>query len=120
MTKEQKLSVILKELPYSNIEIAQKLGINKTNLSHWQKDGNLKPYHYFALCFTFNIPIEIFENENITTKKQIIEILKNKDNKNTQNSPLAIHNFDKRVLNLLQGKWYITIIVSQIKFLKIF
>ena len=101
MTLKQKLTFILDDyLPYSQHEIAQKLGISTGRLSQWKSQDSLKEYHYYALQGAFNIPIEIFENEAINTKEKIINLLNKRSN--TNKSP-----FNKALLKLLQGKWYV-------------
>jgi len=107
MTHQEKLEIVLRYLPYTNIEIAKKFGINTSNLNHWKNTEKLKQYQYYALQGAFNIPIEIFENDNIDSKEKIKQVLENNQNMNNNSRQLNNKKFDTRVLNLLQGKWYL-------------
>lgn len=97
---EEKLKYVIKRLNLSNKEIAEKLEINRTLVANIQSyhQNRLRKCHIYAFCYAFDIPIEIFENQDINTKEQIDNILlKRKD----------IFIKDYELLEKLKGKWYL-------------
>ena len=112
-TKEEKLKYVLEVLNLGNSEIANKLEMSKSMVSHIQSyhTGKLKRYHIYAICSVYNIPIEIFEMDSINRKGQINRILKNKRG--------DIFYRDYKLLDKLKGDWYLYSYPSNPKFARI-
>jgi transcriptional regulator with XRE-family HTH domain len=82
MKNVEKIFYIMELLNLTANNVASKLEINNSLISHW-KSGRNKPkrVHIYAFCFAFNIPVDIFrlynENEanNFDNPKQIEKYL---------------------------------------------
>jgi len=98
--KEEKLKYVITRLNLSNKDISEKLELGKTTVSNLQnyRQNTLKKHHLYAICSAFNIPMEIFEDESISTKEKIDKILKNRIN---------IFHKNYELLNKLKGDWYL-------------
>ena len=101
--QEEKLHYVFKFLKLSTNEIAKKLEISSGLVSQIQNysNGKLRKYHLYAICYAYNIPIEIFENKNINTKEMIrnlLEPIKNKD---------EVFEKDYEILQKIIGTWYL-------------
>jgi len=104
VTLQEKLIVVLENLPYTQAQIAQILGINESNISQWKNRGVLKRYHYLALEAAFGVPREVFEDSTIDTPSKIIEYLKERAVNLTS---LKIEpQVESKILALLEGSWY--------------
>jgi len=77
---EEKLAFILDHLDLKNSDIALKFGVTQGTISKMRTDYNstLKPAYLYAFENVYGIPYKIFEDENINTEEQIIEILDEK------------------------------------------
>jgi len=100
---EEKLKYVIKSLNLKTKEIADKLEISSGLVSQIQNhyNGKLRKIHLYALCHAYDIPMEIFENAKITTKRMIDNLLKQSISKNT------IFKKDYNLLSKLIGKWYL-------------
>jgi len=98
--KEEKLKYILKVLKIQNRDIAEKLGMGLVTIANIKNYSleRLKQHHIVAICTTYNIPLEIFDNESINTDAKIDDILKDRDD---------IFTKDYELLNKLKGDWYL-------------
>ncbi|CAA6816351.1 MAG: Unknown protein [uncultured Sulfurovum sp.] len=99
---EEKLNYVIKKLNLQTKEIAQKLEISPALISQIQNhyNGKLRKIHLYAICNAYNIPIEIFESENINQEEMIDSLLEK--NKHT----VMFHN-NPTVLDKLVGRWYV-------------
>ncbi|CAA6821360.1 MAG: Unknown protein [uncultured Sulfurovum sp.] len=99
---EEKLNYVIKKLNLQTKEIAQKLEITPALISQIQNhyNGKLKKIHLYAICNAYNIPMEIFENENINREEIIDELLDQAE----QN--IMFHD-DHDILDKLAGLWYV-------------
>lgn len=97
---EEKLHFVIKSLNLKNGDIASRLEISSGLVSQIQNhyNGKLRKCHLYAICYAYNIPIEIFENHNINTKEIISSLL-------TQREKIFHKNYD--LLEKLKGKWYL-------------
>lgn len=110
--QEEKLHYVLKFLKISTKEIAQKLEISTGLVSQIQNysNGKLRKYHLYAICYAFNIPIEIFNNKNINTEEMIHNLLETVKNENS----MFQKNYE--VLKRITGEWYLYSYPSQRNF----
>lgn len=101
---EEKLAFILKYRSLSNSEIASKFGVTSGTISKMKTDYNstLKPAYLYAFESAYGIPYKIFEDKNINTPKQIIEILDEKKEKTSK----SIFYDKEELLTQLVGDWY--------------
>ena len=101
-SKEEKLSYVFKVLNLVNKEVAFKLGVSSATVSQMKNsyENKLRNHHIYALCFLYDIPVEIFEDETIDSKKQVDELLKQRHTKKT------IFQHNQRLLEKLAGTWY--------------
>jgi len=101
---EEKLAFILDHLDLKNSDIALKFGVTQGTISKMRTDYNstLKPAYLYAFENVYGIPYKIFEDENINTEEQIIEIL---DEKKTE-IPNDIFHQNEELLTQLVGNWY--------------
>jgi len=103
-SNEEKLAYIIKTLGLVTKDIAKKLGVSSALISqiknHYESSNRLRNIHLYAICFAYNVPIEIFENKKLDTKEKIDEIL----NQKFKESSIFEHN--KEVLDKLVGTWY--------------
>ncbi|CAA6822230.1 MAG: Unknown protein [uncultured Sulfurovum sp.] len=99
---EERLQYVIKSLSLSTKDIARKLEISPALVSQIQNysNGKLRKYHLYAICHAYNIPTEIFENDNIKTAEQIDKFLT--QSKETE----KIFENNKELLNKLVGTWY--------------
>jgi transcriptional regulator with XRE-family HTH domain len=57
----EKIDYLIKLLRLTNTEIAKKLEVPYTSISHWKQDnGRLKKVHIYAFAMAYSIPVEIF------------------------------------------------------------
>jgi len=100
-TNEEKLEYIIKLLKLKPGDISQKLGISSSMLSQIQNpfSSKLKPYHLFAMAQVYSLPMEIFENTNISSSSQIESMLFIKETNHFYEN--------KELLNKLVGVWYL-------------
>jgi len=103
-SNEEKLAYVIKTLGLVTKDIAKRLGVSSALISqiknHYESSNRLRNIHLYAICFAYNVPIEIFENKKIDSKEKIDEIL----NQKHQESSIFEHN--KEVLDKLVGTWY--------------
>jgi len=99
---EEKLAYVIKKLGLVNKEIAKKMGMSAVSVSQIKnyREGKLRNHHIYAICFAYNIPIEIFENKTIDTKEKVDELLAQQHKEST----IFAHN--KEILDKLVGVWY--------------
>ena len=101
---EERLAYVSIKLGLTTKEIAKKLGVSSALISqiknYSEASNKLRNIHLYAICFAYDIPIEIFENRAIDTTEKIDEIL---DQKHQQ---LTIFQHNKEVLDKLVGTWY--------------
>ncbi|HHB94085.1 MAG TPA: hypothetical protein ENK88_02980 [Campylobacterales bacterium] len=100
--KEDKLSYVIKTLKLVKKDMAKKMGLNATMISQIQNyhANKLRNHHIYAICSVYKIPIEIFEDRTITTKKQVDKLL----DKKRRSETIFLHN--QEVLEELLGDWY--------------
>ncbi len=101
-TREEKLSYVIKSFNLKTNEIANKLEISAGLVSQIQNHYNnkLRKVHLYALSSAYNIPMEIFDNEEINTEQKINNLLQKLSLKN-------IFTEDQNILSKLLGKWYL-------------
>ena len=103
-SNEEKLAYVIKTLGLVTKDIAKKLGVSSALISqiknHYESSNRLRNIHLYAICFAYDVPIEIFENKKIDSTEKIDEIL----NQKHQESSIFEHN--KEVLDKLVGTWY--------------
>ena len=101
---EEKLAFILKYRSLSNSEIASKFGVTSGTISKMKTEYNstLKPAYLYAFESAYGIPYKIFEDKNINTPKQIIEILDEKKEKTSKD----VFYDNEELLTQLVGDWY--------------
>jgi hypothetical protein len=99
-----KLAYIQKKLNLATKDIAKKLEVSSAFISKlknpFEINTRLRNVHIYAFCFSYNIPVEIFENSDIDTTDKIDEFLNHRLKENT----IFHHNLE--ILNKLVGKWY--------------
>jgi len=98
--KEEKLKYVFEVLNLQNKEVSEKLEMPRTMVSNLQSyyQSKTKKYHLYAICGAYNIPMEIFEDKSINTKKQIYNILKNRED---------IFHKNPKLLDSIKGLWYL-------------
>jgi transcriptional regulator with XRE-family HTH domain len=115
-TNEEKLEYIIKVLKLKPSEISKKLGISPSMLSQIQNYsvGKLKPYHLYAISKAYDIPMEIFQNEDINTQELINALLIYQEDK--------VQLFDKNdaLLEKILGKWYLYSYPSNPNYAKVY
>lgn len=101
--QEEKLQYVLKKLGLSTQDIASKLQISSALISQIQNhyNGKLRKIHLYAITHAYNIPMEIFEYDTITTTEQIDTILY----QHTKLHSLFISN--AKLMEKLIGTWYL-------------
>ena len=99
---EEKLAYVIKKLGLVNKDIAKKMGMSAVSISQIKnyREGKLRNHHLYAICFTYNIPIAIFENKNINTSEKVDELL------DQQHKESIIFSHNKEILDKLVGVWY--------------
>jgi len=99
---EEKLAYVIKKLGLVNKDISKKMGISAVTVSQIKnyRDAKLRNHHIYAMCFVYNIPVEIFENKDIDTIEKIDELLAQ------QHKELKIFAHNKDILDKLVGVWY--------------
>ena len=106
MEQKERLDYALKYKKLTDLEVAEALGVNHSYIAKLRKSSvnALREMHIVAICYLFNIPIEIFKNKNIGSEKEIKKIL------DTQKIENSIFYQDYRLLNKLtkknEGIWY--------------
>ena len=103
MKNEEKLDIILDYYNIKNNTIAQKLEVSASLVSQWRNKHSqkLNKLHIYALAKAFNIPLEIFEDQEINSKEELIDKLGCCCN--------LTHNecvFKRRFPSVLIGKWH--------------
>ncbi len=100
--REEKLKYVLKALKISTNDIAKKLEITAGLVSQIQNHYNskLKKVHLYAIAYAYNIPIEIFEKEEIDTKDKIDKLL-------IQMELNSVFKKNHELIQKLIGKWYL-------------
>jgi transcriptional regulator with XRE-family HTH domain len=99
-----KLAYIQKRLNLATKDMAKRLEVSSAFISKlknpFDTTTRLRSLHIYAICFSYNIPLEIFENSDIDTTDKIDEIL------NQHHKENAIFHYNKEILNKLVGTWY--------------
>lgn len=103
---EGKLSYVIDKRGLITKEIAKKLGVTSALIARIKnhidsETTKLRNMHIYAICFAYDIPIEIFETKSINTREKI-DLLLNQEKKKT----LSIFHEDQEVLNKIVGTWY--------------
>ena len=100
---EEKLNYVIKKLNLKTKDIAQKLEISDGLISQIQNhyNGKLKKIHLYAICNAYQIPIEIFENEEVNSTEIIDALLEH-----ISNTTIMFNN-DYKLLSKLLGTWYV-------------
>jgi len=103
-SNEAKLAYILKKLNLATKDIARELEVTSSLISQiknsYEGSNRLRNIHLYAICFAYNIPIEIFKDKGVNTKSKIDNLLNRKE------KTLAIFTEDSSILEKLVGKWY--------------
>lgn len=103
-SNEEKLAYVIKKLGLITKDIAKKLGVSSALISqiknNYESSNRLRNIHLYAICFAYDIPIEIFENKEIDTEQKIDEILSQK------HKEITMFHHNKEVLDKLVGDWY--------------
>ncbi len=101
---EDKLAYVIKKLSLVTKEIAKKLGVTSSLISqiknHYEDSNRLRNIHLYAICFAYNIPIEIFENKDIDTSLKIDKLL------NKHHKKISIFHNNLEIIEKLKGTWY--------------
>jgi len=100
--REEKLNYTLKKLNISTKDIAQTLEISTGLVSQIQHYyyGKLRKVHLYAICNAYNIPMDIFEDEEIDSSEMIDKRLK-------QSAVRDIFKQNHKLLDKLLGRWYL-------------
>lgn len=105
MQKEEKLKHIIEILKLRTKDIAKKLGVTSSLITQLKSDlkGStpLRNMHIYAICFAYDIPIEIFEDRNVNTKEKIAQLL----HQQKLESKKIFHQ-DSELMEKLVGSWY--------------
>jgi len=100
-----KLAYIQKKLNLATKDMAKKLEVSSAFISKlknpFETTTRLRNLHIYAICFAYNIPMEIFENSDIDTSDKIDALL------NQQYKEDTIFHHNKEILNKLVGTWYL-------------
>lgn len=103
-SNEEKLAYVMKKLGLVTKDIAKKLGVTSSLISQikntYENSNRLRNIHLYAICFAYDIPIEIFENKEIDTEQKIDEILSQK------HKEITMFHHNQEVLGKLVGDWY--------------
>ena len=101
---EEKLAYVLKQRKLRTKDIAKKLGVQESLISqiksYYESSNKLRNIHIYAICFAYDIPIEIFEDKSIDTKIKIDGLLNQKQKETT------IFHHNSEILDKLVGVWY--------------
>jgi transcriptional regulator with XRE-family HTH domain len=108
---EEKLVYVTKKLGLKTKDIAKELGISSALVSQIKnyRENKLRNIHIYAICFSYNIPIEIFKDKNVDTTDKIDEIL------NQKYQEVKIFKHNKEILDKLVGVWYMYSYPSNLK-----
>lgn len=108
---EYKLNFVIEYLNLVVTDIAKNFGLHKSSISKMSSakinatknnSSGLKPLHFYALESAYDIPKEIFFDENIKSEEDIKYILDNKKSYLKSNVFCA----NREILNTLVGVWY--------------
>ena len=103
---EGKLAYIIEKRKLVTKDIAKKLGVTSALIARIKnyedkETTKLRNMHLYAICFAYNIPIEIFENRSINTEEKI-NLLLNKEKK----KELKVFTHNQEIFSKLKGVWY--------------
>lgn len=101
---EDKLDFIINYLKLNANEIAKLFGVQSNYISKLREYTYdfLKPMHLYAFQAAYNIPYKIFEDKNIKSSQQIIEILE----KQKKAEEKTLFKINEQLLSNIQGEWY--------------
>jgi len=100
--KEDKLSYLIKTLKLKSKDVAKKLEISTAVMAKLMNPtyGALKMLHVYAFCRAYNVPLVIFEDEEIDSTDKVKNIL-------TQEQELGTMFYaNSQVLDEIIGDWY--------------
>ena len=104
-SNEKKLDYVIRTLNLATKDIAKRLGVSSAFISqlknNYKESIQLRNIHMYAICFAYDIPIEIFENRKVDTKNKINKLLEE------QKKAKSIFRHNKEVLEKLLGTWYL-------------
>jgi len=104
-SNEVKLGYVLRALNLATKEVARELEVTASLISqiknHYEDSNRLRNIHLYAICFAYNIPVEIFKNKEINTPQQIDSLLQERDLVKND-----IFEKNREVLKKLEGDWY--------------
>lgn len=137
MNNEEKFAYVIKYMGIEEKEIAEKFGMSKSSISRFknEKGGSIitfKKIHWYGMEEFFGIPRKIFEDNNITNKSQIEDILDAKKERDkfedksitikkqikdildaqTERDKFELFTDNKNILKKLTGVWYIYLYAS--------
>ena len=103
---EGKLAYVIEKLELVTKDIAKKLGVTSALIARIknhvdQETTKLRNMHLYAICFAYNIPIEIFEDKSINTEEKINLYLNREKKKSAK--PFSPN---QEILSKLEGIWY--------------
>jgi len=103
-SKELKLAYILKKLHLPTKDVAKELGVSSALISQikseYESSNRLRNIHIYAICFAYNVPIEIFKNRDINSSSKIDTLF------TEQHKEITIFNRNNEILDKLIGIWY--------------
>jgi len=100
--KEDKLAYLMKFLNLQSKEVAKKLEISPATMAKLMNHtyGVLKMLHVYAFCKAYNIPLVIFEDENIDSTDKVKNILMQEQDVS------SIFHANNEILDEIVGDWY--------------
>ena len=103
---EGKLAYVIKKRKLVIKDIAKELGVSSALIARIKnyedhETTKLRKMHIYAICFAYNIPVEIFEDKNINTEEKINLFLNKEEKKN-----LEVFAYNQEILSKLEGVWY--------------
>ena len=105
---EGKLAYVIEKRELVTKDIAKKLGVTSALIARIknhvdQETTKLRNMHLYAICFAYNIPIEIFENKNVNTEEKINLYLNKEKEEKRDSKPFSPN---QEILSKLEGEWY--------------
>jgi len=103
-SNEVKLAYVIKTLGLVTKDIAKELGVTSSLISqiknHYEDSNRLRNIHLYAICFAYDIPIEIFKDKGVDSAEKIDFLLSQKSQSATTFST------NQEVMDKLTGEWY--------------
>ena len=73
-SNEVKLAYVIKTLGLVTKDIAKELGVTSSLISqiknHYEDSNRLRNIHLYAICFAYDIPIEVFKDKGVIVQKK--------------------------------------------------